>query len=138
MAQAGLVGIILASILIRNCYFSQVQTKYGYPFTTDDLNERQDTILNMLRKNLIFDVNEEILPSALLHPNNASEFRIRNSEGETFSIGVHQPEKEIIDTTKRNPRDRPELTNANVLSKMLKDICALLPSDYWTVEWCHR
>ena len=105
----------------------------GYPFTHDDLNYRQESLLNSLRDHMRLTVYEDTLPMEVLEPV-LGEVRLRNTEGQLFAASLMQPKAKAPFV----PRPQPELTDAKLLSKMLKGFCGILPNDYWMIEWCHR
>jgi hypothetical protein len=112
---------------------SRTLAHQGYPFSHDDLNPRQENILNTLRDQMRLMVYEDTLPGELFEPT-LGEMRLRNMEGQLFSASLMQPKVKAPFV----PRSQPELTDAKLLSKMLKGFCSILPMEYWAIEWCHR
>ena len=111
----------------------RIYAHHGYPFTHDDLNYRQESLLNSLRDHMRLTVYEDTLPMEVLEPL-LGEVRLRNTEGQLFAASLVQPKAKAPFV----PRPQPELTDAKLLSKMLKGFCGILPNEYWMIEWCHR
>ena len=111
----------------------RIYAHHGYPFTHDDLNYRQESLLNSLRDHMRLTVYEDTLPMEVLEPM-LGEMRLRNTEGQLFAASLMQPKAKAVFV----PRPQPELTDAKLLSKMLKGFCGVLPNEYWMIEWCHR
>ena len=78
----------------------------GYPFTHDDLNYRQESLLNSLRDHMRLTVYEDTLPMEVLEPV-LGEVRLRNTEGQLFAASLMQPKAKAPFV----PRPQPELTD---------------------------
>ena len=60
--------LFLIYVLI-DCYFSYAKLVYGdYPYSSDDLSLRQESILEKLRGDMSLIMNEELVPTELKSP----------------------------------------------------------------------
>jgi hypothetical protein len=100
---------------------------------TEDLNDRQDELLDAMREKMSLVMNEEIVPPELLAA--SGQMYLRNVQGELFSVVSNAATLKKNAPLKSLPR---ELVDARAFSHALADSCSILPDAYWNVEWCHR
>lgn len=109
---------------------SGVQSLDIYPWNKETHKERTDYLLQVLRDNVELDISEESMLTAM----GSAALSLKDTAGDTWVARIAKEEV----TGEQNDEDENDIFSAQILSSKLNSICAVLPSDYWNYEWCHR
>jgi hypothetical protein len=107
-----------------------------YPWgTSEDYLDRSQKILDTIRRNLGLEVEPELI-SNMEFEGDTETFYINNRENKLFEF-------DVIKNDRKNMIEEKDALmqynyDANLLHSMLEGVCAIMPIDYWTYEWCHR
>ena len=96
-----------------------------------NFDDRQDQILEELQDNPTILMNNNMIPQIYTSSStNNNKMYIRNVEGLRFSISKHNNQKQ--------KQVEKRITKVSTIKSYFKNICAVLPAQYWNYEWCFR
>lgn len=141
MSSSSIVLLVIYASLI-NVYNAYLQQSDMYPWGAGKFEDRQEDILEEMRRNLVLDVKKEIIPDHFLYPDpddNDTPVYLSNSEGFHFLIQLETKNDTVSSGPPTNNNVLSEgITNRRILIKSLKGLCAFHNKEYWSFEWCHR
>ena len=126
---------ILSFILLINIFYGNVDM---YPFDHTTFDDRQDAILDSLRRDMHIDYKKEVIFNQpyLLENNNKNKNKyniLHNLENLPFELHNNRYSKNKQFNTKDDL-----MYKKKDLDELLNKACGYYNKDYWSFEWCHR
>ena len=110
-----------------------------YPFDHTTFDDRQDAILDSLRRDMHIDYKKEvILNQPYLSENNDNDMTnkysiLNNLENLPFILLLHNNRY-----SKNKHFNIKDIYKKKDLDELLNKACGYYNKDYWSFEWCHR
>lgn len=105
---------------------------WPYVFGKKSYDDRQDEILNQMRRSMFLDVKGDIIPKDF---HAGDPLYINNLEGRQFRIDIDPIEKFHM---KDELEAKKPITDAEGFMRTLRGLCLPLHRGWWSYEWCSR
>lgn len=109
-----------------------------YPWGERDHKKRNEDLLSALRNNLGLETSEASIIKRLEN-SSTTGYLIRDGAENTWIAHLSDESddgQEDLDSDEDSAED--DIFNHQVLYSKLKNLCSILPLDYWNYEWCHQ